>query len=165
MVEADDLNPSHTFSGNHAVSNPNYDQERQPRQDRGDNAHLLNRVHQIAENPDPRQLVIDTSAADTGSPIIGPETDNFVESGNGRVMGLVAAYRRGKAQSYRDYLTQNAALFGLDAQAIAGFKHPVLVRRRTQELTAAQLKTLIRESNQSSVAGLSPTLQLSLIHI
>ena len=31
VVEADDLNPSHTFSGNHAVSNPNYDQERQPR--------------------------------------------------------------------------------------------------------------------------------------
>ena len=54
-------------------------------------------------------------------------------AGNGRVTGLAEAYRRGTAAKYREELTADAAMSGVDPQVIQGMKSPILVRVMPKE--------------------------------
>lgn len=54
-------------------------------------------------------------------------------AGNGRVTGLAEAYRRGTAAKYREELTADAAMSGVDPRVIQGMKSPILVRVMPKE--------------------------------
>lgn len=54
-------------------------------------------------------------------------------AGNGRVTGLAEAYRRGTAAKYREEMTADAAMSGVDPQVIQGMKSPILVRVMPKE--------------------------------
>ena len=49
-------------------------------------------------------------------------------AGNGRVAGIVEAYRRGSAETYRDELMADYRVHGVPPEIIAEMEHPVLVR-------------------------------------
>lgn len=146
VVEADDLIASHDISGN---ENPNYPQELQPR-DRSRDASVA-WVKKTAANLDPDSLGR-TSRADSGAPIIGP--DRVVESGNGRVMAIIEAYRSGQADEYREWLTSEAGFFGLSAEKIASMRAPVLVRVRTTDIDRAAFAV---EANQDDKLAMTAT--------
>jgi hypothetical protein len=71
-----------------ASTDRGYDPALQPRQ--RDRAASQQQVREIASRLDPERLGV-SSEADRGAPIIGD--DGMVESGNGRVMAIRAAYR------------------------------------------------------------------------
>lgn len=146
VVEADTLIASHDISGN---ENPNYPQELQPR-DRSRDASVA-WVKKTAANLDPDSLGR-TSRADSGAPIVGP--DKVVESGNGRVMAIIEAYRSGQAGEYREWLTNEADFFGLSAEKIAAMRAPVLVRVRTADIDRA---TFAVEANQDDKLAMTAT--------
>jgi hypothetical protein len=72
-----------------------------------------------------------------------------VVAGNGRAAGLVAGYDRGSADGYRSGLAEDAALHGIDAETLARFKQPVLVREMRAEDVTADIGD---ESNVSGIA-------------
>lgn len=88
-----------------------------------------------------------------GAKVIGyeeglPERARVV-AGNGRAAGLVAGYGKGKADAYRSGLAEDAALHGIDAETLARFRQPALVREmRTEDVTA----DIGDESNVSGIA-------------
>ena len=87
---------------------------------------------------------MDSPTTDQGAPIIGPEDQNFVESGNGRVMALRKIYENPEAaQRYKDALTKA----GYD---ITGMQNPVLVRRRVTKLDDNGLSKFVEDSNRSA---------------
>lgn len=133
-------------------SSPNYDRLLQPR-DRASRATSDAQVASIAANLDPGQLA-DSRLASTGAPIIGP--DGQVESGNGRVAAIARAYATNpdKAEAYR----QMIAAQGLDA---TGMERPVLVRRRTTEMTPEQRQAWTRAANERDTMAMSSTEQAS----
>ncbi len=49
-------------------------------------------------------------------------------AGNGRIAGLTAAYSRGTAAQYRQELSEDQTIHGIDPKVIARMRHPVLVR-------------------------------------
>ncbi|HWQ39162.1 MAG TPA: strawberry notch C-terminal domain-containing protein, partial [Burkholderiales bacterium] len=147
VVDADELVTSHDTALN---ENPRYPRELQPR-DRSRNASDL-QVARIAQNLQP-DFLAESPQASQGAPIVGP--DGIVESGNARSIALKRAYDADapQAQAYREWLAANAERFGLDPQALAGVKKPVLVRIRTTDVNRAEFA---RQANESSVAQLSP---------
>ncbi|MEH8253415.1 LPD38 domain-containing protein [Aeromonas veronii] len=138
LMEAEDLVASHDFEGN---LNHAYPQQLQPR-DRSKQTYRV-QVGQIASNPDGARLAA-SPESDRGAPIV---RDGIVESGNGRTIGIVQAYRRGDANGYRDYLASHAAEFGLDPQAVEAMTAPVLVRERLTEMDDQQLRDFVVDSN------------------
>ncbi len=154
ILEHDQLVPSHD---DQLRKNSNYPQEIQPRE--RETQRYMGQITDIANNLNPERLGADTSVAN-GSPIIA-KNSNVVESGNGRTIALGKAYKsdKGKGESYKQWLTANAGQFGLDADAIKNMDKPVLVRRRTTDMTNDQLKDFVSKANQSSVAKLSPSEQ------
>ncbi len=50
----------------------------------------------------------------------------MVESGNGRTMAIIEAYRIGEAEEYRDWLIDEAKSFGLNPDKINTMKKPVV---------------------------------------
>jgi len=71
---------------------------------------------------------------------------------NGRTAGIQEAYRRGTAQRYREGIAQDAQQLGIDPQAIAGMRSPMLVR----VMKAADVSSDIADrSNAPQVASLS----------
>ena len=84
-------------------------------------------VKRIAANLSPEVLLTDYHTLDRGAPIIGP--DRLVESGNGRVMGIMRAIKDHPQAyaAYREMLLERCPTFGLDAQAVARLVNPVLV--------------------------------------
>lgn len=72
-----------------------------------------------------------------------------VVAGNGRAAGLVAGYGMGKADAYRSGLAEDAALHGIDAETLARFKQPVLVREMRNEDVTTDIGD---ESNVSGIA-------------
>lgn len=102
--------------------------------------------HIIAEF-DPAQLGDDPST-DRGAPIVGP--DSRVESGNGRMMALNQIYDTfpNKAEAYRQMIRDSGF-------SVEGFERPILVRRRTNEMTEAQLNQMALESNKDSKAQMN----------
>lgn len=143
VVEGDSLIPSNLDDGR---VNPDYPQELQPR-NRGKAASEL-QITNIAANMNPRLLGESASTTD-GAPIVSPE--GVVESGNGRTMAIMRAYRRGmgSAKSYRDWL----AAQGYD---VAGMRAPVLVRERVTPMSQQELIEYTRESNARTTMQMSP---------
>jgi hypothetical protein len=148
VVEADQLIASHDANGK---ENPNFPQELQPRDRARETSQAW--VQKVAANLDPDSLGR-TSRADSGAPIVGP--DAVVESGNGRTMAIKLAYERGTADEYRQWLTDDAEYFGLDADQIKDMKSPVLVRVRTSEIDR---QVFVVEANQDDKLTLTATEQ------
>jgi len=104
-------------------------------------------VEDIAINLDPARLMPSVDA-DSGAPIVGP--DNIVDSGNGRVMAINRAYDAypDRAKAYRDSLI--AAGYNLD-----GIERPVLINRRTTDLTPEARALFNAEANAPRAAQMS----------
>lgn len=110
-------------------------------------------IAEIAANLDPRRLM-PAPEADRGAPLVGP--DNIVESGNGRVAGIVRAYEihPDRAAAYRSEIE------AFTGQPIAPeIRQPILIARRTSDLTATERVELTRSANSSTIARMSPTEQ------
>ena len=146
VVEASSLIVSHDENGK---ENPLYPQELQPR-DRGRQTSQA-WVQKTSNNLDPDMLGKTRSAA-TGAPIVGP--DSVVESGNGRTMAIIAAYKNGMADEYRSWLMEEADTFGISPTKIAAMREPVLIRVRTSEVDRAAFAV---EANQDDKLAMTAT--------
>ena len=146
VVELDDLITS---------DRPEFPSELQPRN--RSRVASETQVDKIASKLDPEQLAESRLASD-GAPVIG--TDHVVESGNGRVMAVRRVYSQSrladKAAEYRKMIESR----GFDT---AGMKNPVLVRRRTTNLTTDERKAFTVDANTQNIAGLSPS-ERAIIH-
>jgi murein DD-endopeptidase MepM/ murein hydrolase activator NlpD len=116
-----------------------FDQARQPR-DRSRSASDT-QIAEIAAKLDPQQLRGNRQAS-SGAPIIGP--DGMVEVGNGRTMAIRRAYEQGgeRADAYRKMLADE----GYDVE---GFDQPILVRKRTTELSPDDMRAWVNEAQDS----------------
>ena len=147
LIDADNLVTSHSES---LRANPEYPQQLQPR-DRTRAASAA-QIGGIVAKIDPARLGLSPDAA-TGAPIVG--ADGIVESGNARSIALKRVYgvTHGlKAETYKGWLRDNAAQFGLTPEAVDGIEKPVLVRVRTTPVNRAEFA---RQANASPVAALS----------
>lgn len=146
VVELDDLITS---------DRPEFPSELQPRN--RSRVASETQVDKIASKLDPEQLAESRLASD-GAPIIGP--DQVVESGNGRVMAVRRVYSQSrlddKAAEYRQMIESR----GFDT---TGMKQPVLVRRRTTNLSTDERKAFTVDANTQNIAGLSPS-ERAIIH-
>lgn len=124
-------------------TNPVFPAELQPR-DRT-RASAETQVQDIAANLEPERLGSSPDAA-TGAPIVGPHS--VVESGNGRTMAILRAYQNGQGDAYRGYVEAQ----GFDT---AGMTAPVLVRRRTTQLTPEDRVSFVKEANTASTLSMS----------
>ncbi|QTD44551.1 PLxRFG domain-containing protein [Ottowia testudinis] len=74
-------------------------------------------------------------------------------AGNGRAAGIAEAYRRGTATDYRTELAVDAQVLGIDPQALANMREPVLVRVMAEQDVKPDIGD---RSNTSGTARLSP---------
>ncbi|MCB1885899.1 MAG: hypothetical protein KDG89_18270, partial [Geminicoccaceae bacterium] len=146
VVELDDLIASH---GDDLAPNPAFPPELQPR-DRG-RAASAEQVTGMAARLDPR-LLGDTPTPGEGAPIVG--LDGVVESGNGRTLALRRAYGQGLETGGR----YRAWLAGQGFE-VAGMKAPVLIRRRTTDLTPERRVAFTRQANEGTVARMGASEQ------
>ncbi|WP_434058069.1 hypothetical protein [Acinetobacter thutiue] len=146
VLEADKIIASHTATG---AENPNYPQELQPRDRSRESSQAW--VQKTSNTLDPESLGR-SGRADTGAPIVGD--DLVVESGNGRTMAIQLAYERENADEYKQWLIDEAEYFGFNADAIARFKQPILVRIRTSDIDRIQFTV---EANQDDKLSFSAT--------
>lgn len=124
LADANDLVVSHdTDSGMNIRTNPAYPSQFQPR-DRN-NATMRQQVISISNKLDPGRLM-DSQMINTGAPVVN--SNGIVLNGNGRAMGIKAAYRNGRGAAYKKALKANAQRLGLDPAAVDKMKNPVLVR-------------------------------------
>lgn len=144
VVDAPSLITSHT---NDLTINPNYLQELQPR-DRATTQSQL-QIDNISKNPIPEKLGPNPDI-NSGAPIVGP--DNMVESGNGRSIGLRKAYEGRSADNYRAWLESN----GFDT---TGIENPILIGRRTTELTPEERIKMVQ------AAASPPGLELTAVEL
>lgn len=104
-------------------------------------------IEDIALNLDPARLMpnIDVSQ---GAPLVGP--DNVVDSGNGRV----AAIRRA-AEAYPERYAAYRQALDEAGYSTEGFQNPVLISRRTTDLSPEARARFNAEANASTTARLS----------
>ncbi len=114
-------------------------------------------VLEIANNPDFERLSDTSKTMDYGAPTLS--ADGLIVGGNGRFEGVSRAYDGPTATTYRQAVEQQAARFGLDADAIKGMKKPVLVRRITDNADTRQLAI---QSNQAAGLQMSDMEQAAL---
>lgn len=148
LIEANALVASNGLDGK---PNAAYPQELQPR-DRTRVASVM-QITKLSRSLQPARLA-DSGLSSQGAPIIGP--DRVVESGNGRSMAIIKAYAEGNASEYRQYLEDNAELYGFTTSQVKHMSAPVLVRVRLDEVDRAQFA---KDSNVSDMQALSPTEQ------
>lgn len=148
LIEANALIASNGLDGK---PNGAYPQELQPR-DRTRVASVM-QITKLSRSLQPARLT-DSGLSSQGAPIIGP--DKVVESGNGRSMAIIKAYAEGNAGEYRQYLEDNAELYGFTPTQVKAFSSPVLVRVRLDEVDRAQFA---KDSNVSDMQAMSPTEQ------
>ena len=143
VVEADSLIASHnpqTFGVDKRY--PEGVQERTYHSSKDAQADVIKKSNDV--HPD---QVVSTDATGLSGPPQVTQT-GIVLGGNGRAMTLQRAYKQGTADGYRQYLSQNAATFGVDAAQIEGMQQPVLVRELTQAPADTEgLRKLGREMN------------------
>lgn len=147
VVELDQLVPSNMLSG---AINPAYPAELQPR-DRTRAASQA-QIQSIVADFVPGAYVDEFLTIDRGAPIVGG--DLAVESGNGRVLALMALREAApdKYEAYRDAVLQRARELGIDEGAVWGMANPVLVRRRISDVDRV---AFAREANQETVLSQS----------
>ncbi|MGF1905251.1 hypothetical protein [Aliivibrio salmonicida] len=148
IVELSKIIPSHTEDGR---INSAYSEELQPR-DRERKSSFA-QVDKIAGNLNPKRLT-SSDLTSHGSPIVGK--DLMVESGNGRTMAIIKAYKSNKAEEYKDHIVNVAAKFGFKTASIAAMEQPILVRVR---LTKLDREKFARDSNSSDLQSMSATEQ------
>ncbi len=117
----------HTFE-----PNPDYPPDLQPRL-RGRAATRI-QVEKIAQHLDPDALITDFHVLDRGAPIVGP--DNVVESGNGRVMGIMRAVtdHPDVYDNYRATMLDRIGGLGLRPETLYKVNAPILVRERISDV-------------------------------
>ena len=147
VVDVNSLIASNRFDGG---VNPNYPSELQPRN--RERMASQQQIREIAATLVPEQLG-DTGRAEDGAPIVGP--DLVVESGNGRTAALQLAYQQGKADEYASWVRDQARQRGVSDEQLSSIENPVLVRRRTRELSLEDRRAFTRDANVSSIARLS----------
>lgn len=108
-------------------------------------------IQDIATKLDPARLMR-AAEADRGAPIVGP--DGIIESGNGRVQGI----NRAQQLNPKGHAAYVKALSdaGYDVE---GINNPVLVAKRTTDLSPEDRQAFVKEANVSSTARLSPSEQ------
>ncbi|HNF63765.1 MAG TPA: hypothetical protein PKZ20_18680, partial [Rhodocyclaceae bacterium] len=150
LAEADQLTSSHD---EYLRKTPTYPPELQPRE--RDRAASEMQVSGIFQKLDPARLGESADAAN-GAPIVG--ADGLVESGNARTIALKRVYQANgaKAGSYKQFIKDNAARFGLSPEQVDGMRAPVLVRVRTTPVNRAEFA---RQANAATVAQMSPSEQ------
>lgn len=150
LMNVSDLNTSHDENLKPSKS---YPAELQPRE--RDRAASEMQISGIAQRLDPARLGESADAAN-GAPIVG--IDGLVESGNARSIALKRVYRDNQqaAESYRQFLRDNAGRFGLKAEDIDSIQNPVLVRVRETPVDRAEFA---RQANASTVAQMSSSEQ------
>jgi hypothetical protein len=145
VVDHPDLITSHDQNFN---PNPKFPQELQPRA--RESAPARDQVNGMASRLQPERLG-PSPEANSGAPIVGP--DNVVESGNGRALAIGKAYQKGNT-AYRDWMEGQ----GFDTR---GMKQPVLVARRTSEMTPAEREYFANSANSSAGLKMSAAEQAS----
>lgn len=150
LMNVADLNTSHDEN---LKPSKNYPAELQPRE--RDRAASEMQISGIAQRLDPARLGESADAA-TGAPIVG--IDGLVESGNARSIALKRVYRNDqtKAETYKQFLRDNADRFGIDPADIDSMPAPVLVRVRETPVDRAEFA---RQANASTVAQMSSSEQ------
>jgi hypothetical protein len=146
VLEASDLIASHTPEGRENAAFP---QSLQPRDRSRDTSRAW--IQKTAKDLDPG-LLGKTKKADSGAPIVGK--DRIVESGNGRTLAIMEAYRLGTADEYKAWLVEDADSYGLNPSLIAKMAAPVLVRVRTSSIDRA---TFAVEANQDDKLAMTAT--------
>jgi len=131
--------------------NKEYPAEKQPR-DRTKVASMI-QVQKIERDLIPERLGENVMASE-GAPIV--DFAGIVESGNARIIALQRLYKSGNAETYKQFLIENADKFGLDVEAIRGMESPIMVRRR---ITDVDVRKFIEEANVPTTAVLSATEQ------
>lgn len=125
--------------------NPRYPAELQPR-DRTRGSSQL-QIDRIARSLNP-ELLAESPTAQNGAPIV--RDDGVVIGGNGRGTAIVRAYERGRADSYRQYIEDNAEKFGIDEELP---EHPVLVRVVENSDNWSDLAKTLNESSMQSYSA------------
>lgn len=129
-----------------------FDPTLQPR-DRSRQA-SVNQMATIVQKFEPQRLG-EAPTTDLGAPIIDDQRQ--VLSGNGRTTSLRTIYNSAdpaKSGAYKDYLTRNAAQFGLKPEDISGMTEPVLVRK-VEDYGGLSKAEFARQSNQSQLLAMS----------
>lgn len=150
LMEAGSLVASHDEN---LRANPVYPPELQPRQ--RERAASEMQIAGIVQKLDPARLGESADVAN-GAPIVGE--DGLVESGNARTIALKRVYQANglKADTYRQFLRDNADRYGLQVDDVDAMEKPVLVRVRTTPVNRAEFA---RQANASTVAQMSPSEQ------
>lgn len=106
-------------------------------------------VADTASRLDPAQLM-PSPTADRGTPIVGP--DGVIESGNGRVRAIQRAYEThpDRASAYRQQIEMQT---GKDIPE--GISQPVLIGRRTSDLSDTARRKMVVDAQDSGVARLN----------
>ena len=132
VIEADQLQPSHSNSGGR---NPlHFIPEAQPKE-RNDKAGTA-ASDAIADNIDFGRVSAAPNAY-TGAPIVNDRGE--VIQGNNRAIGIKKHYQGGKVQ-YKEQLIGQAQQLGIDPAQVQGMNNPVLVREvKVDDTTAIEL--------------------------
>lgn len=107
-------------------------------------------INGIANNLHP-ELLGDSKQIDTGAPTLARDGQTII-GGNGRVLAISQAYEQGNGESYKQYLAENAAEYGLNPADILAMKKPVLVRRLNDDVDIAKAAVA---SNEGGGLGMS----------
>ncbi len=143
--------------------------EENPRQ-RNDRQAYQNTVSERARNLDP-DLLIDNSVGAQNGPIV-VDQNLKVESGNGRTLSLIEAYKNrkgegeysgaqtdagyGKADLYRNKLIAEAPKYGISSEQVMQMREPVLVRIRVAD-SNINAKDFWAKANNSQQEAMSST--------
>ena len=154
VVSADDLIASHDAGA--LEINPGYPAALQPR-DR-ERVMMREQVTRMANTLRPEDLA-DARNLNQGAPLI--RNDGVVLNGNGRTIAIQRAQARNKerATAYRDYLVENAALFGFSKDEIENVKNPVLVREVQGDISDGLMRDIIGSTTGGARMGASEAAQ------
>ena len=146
------VEPSHK---DNLERNPRFPKELQPRL--RDRAASRLQIRTMAQNLDPKALLLDFHTLDRGPMIVGPdEGSGFpVESGNGRTIALRIARSDfpNKYREYQTFLMESIGQYGINPDQLQQIDHPVLVRER---LTDVDRVAFAEEANASTAMQMSP---------
>ncbi|MFA4944866.1 MAG: hypothetical protein WC789_09230 [Lentisphaeria bacterium] len=150
VVEAEALIPSHVPGvgpfkkrDDYLITNP---------RDYSD-LNLAAKVHEHAAAKQADWFLAESPDSTNGPPIV--TADGTVLSGNGRAMTLQLSAKRGKYDWYKDALVAKAPAVGIDAEAVQGMKHPVLVRMSIEALTPDEMEKYASSGNVGATYEMS----------
>ena len=152
VLPLDLVEPSHSDT---LDPNPRSPKELQPRL--RDRAASRLQIRTMAQNLDPKALILDFHTLDRGPIIVGPdEGSGFpVESGNGRTLALRIARREfpEKYQQYQALLREFISQYGIDPEHLQQIADPMLVRERLADVDRI---AFAEEANASTALQMSP---------